>query len=293
MLPSLPTTIRERGWQLGTGLLRQLPPRVRGSLLAATVLVGPFVFTARGWLRLLALQKLGAGARARVAGPDGLVALGVREWAGRPLFVRPDGTDWETAHASLIGRYHRVPPELSEVRTILDLGANIGATVADLAAAYPAARVVGVELDADNVGLALRNIDRWRDRASIVHGAVWTTDGEIAYGGDRGEWAYRVLPAMDARTAAGAIDTVPAFSLTTLLDMVAADGDVDYVKMDVEGTERFLLEDGEGWAGRVRCLQVEVHRPYEVATCAQNLGRLGFRTIVDPDGIPSVTAFRR
>jgi hypothetical protein len=159
-LSSVRAAMRERGRRVAADILRRLPPRIGGSLLAATVLVGPFVFTARGWLRLLTLQKLGPGARARVAGPDGLAALGVRDWDGQPLWVHTEGTDWETAHASLIGRYHRLPPEVQDVRTILDLGANIGATVADLAAAHPAARVLGVELDADNVELARRNILR-------------------------------------------------------------------------------------------------------------------------------------
>jgi FkbM family methyltransferase len=281
------TSGREHGRRAAAAILQRLPGRLGRSLLVATMLVGPFVFTARGWLRLLALQKLGA-----VAHRDGTVALGVREWGGRPLFVRPAGTDWETAHASLIGRYHRAPPDLGELRTILDLGANIGATVADLAAAHPDARVVGVEPDAANVAIARRNVERWHDRASIVQGAVWTEDGEIAYGGDRGEWAYRVLPAMDERTEAAAIATVPAFSMNTLIDMLAPGGDVDYVKMDVEGAERFLLDSAE-WAGRVRCLQVEVHAPWDVAACRRSLDRLGFDTAADVGGILSVTARRR
>jgi len=269
-------------------VLRRLPGRLGRSLLVATVLVGPFVFTARGWLRLLALQKLVAPARR-----SGVVALGVRDWDGRPLFVRPAGTDWETAHASLIGRYHRAPAGLAEVRTILDLGANIGATVADLAAAHPGARVLGVEPDGANAAIARRNVEPWSDRASIIQGAVWTEDGEIAYGGDRGEWAYRVLPAMDERTDAAAIATVPALSMTTLIDMLAPGGVVDYVKMDVEGAERFLLDGSADWAGRVRCLQVEVHAPYNVAACRSSLDRLGFDTTAEAAGILSVTALRR
>lgn len=281
-------TLRQWGRREASLLLRRLPDRLGRSLLVASALVGPFVFTMRGWLRLLALQKLGAHARR-----TGVVALGVREWDGRPLFVRPTGTDWETAHASLIGRYHRAPEELTGVRTILDLGANIGATVADLAAAHPGARVLGIEPDAANVAVARRNVQPWRDRASIVQGAVWTEDGEIAYGGDRGEWAYRVLPAMDERTDAAAIATVPAFSMTTLIDMLSPDDDVDYVKMDVEGAERFLLDGSADWAGRVRCLQVEVHAPWDVAACRRSLERLGFDTTPDAGGVLSVTALRR
>ena len=178
------------------------------------------------------------------------------------------------------------------MRTILDLGANIGATVADLADAYPEAEVLGVELDADNVAMAQRNVAGAGPRASILHGAVWTADGEVAYGGDRGAWAYRVVEAMDDRTRAAEMATVPAFSLTTLVDRLAPGGRVDYVKMDVEGAERFLLADGDGWAERVRCLQVEVHLPLDVAGCARMMEALGFQVTADPTGIPSVTGTR-
>jgi FkbM family methyltransferase len=269
-------------------VLQRLPERLRASLLVQSLLLGPFVFTIRGWLALLTLQRLPSLGAAR----SGLVALGVRDWGGEPFYVRPRGTDWQTAHASLIGRYHRPPAELRDVHTILDLGANIGATVGDLAAAYPAARVLGVEMDAANAAVAERNVRRWADRASILHGAVWSEDGEIAYGGDRGEWAYRVLPAMDERTAAAAIDTVPAFSLTTLIDRLAPGGMVDYVKMDVEGAERFLLDHDDGWAARVRCMEVEVHLPLDVATCTHQLQSIGFRVVRDSAGRPTVMAYR-
>ena len=275
-----------------TAMVGRLPTRLRRSLLFTTVVIGPVVFTLRSWLRLLALQKLGPAIVGRVTGSDGLVALEVRDWGGRPLYVRPGTTDWETAQVSLIAQAHRPPPGLGDVRTILDLGTNIGATVADLADTYPAAQVLGVELDAANVVMAERNTAGWRPRASILHGAVWTEDGEVAYGGDRGEWAYRVLDAMDDRTRAAELATVPAFSLTTLFDRLAPGGTVDYVKMDVEGAERFLLTNGDGWSERVRCLQVEVHLPLDVAGCARMLEELGFQVTTDPTGIPSVTGLR-
>jgi FkbM family methyltransferase len=290
--PDSPTAARHIVRSVLAATVRRLPARLRGSLLFTTVVLGPAVFTVRGWLRLLALQKLGPAITGRIAGSDGLVALEVRDWAGRPFYVRPETTDWETAQVSLIAQVHRPPAGLDNVRTILDLGANVGATVADLADAYPEAQVLGVELDAANVAMAQRNTAGWRSRASILHGAVWTEDGEVAYGGHRGEWAYRVLDAMDDRTRAAAMATVPAFSLTTLVDRLAPGGTVDYVKMDVEGAERFLLADGEGWSERVRCLQVEVHLPLDVAGCARMMEELGFQVTADPTGIPAVTGLR-
>jgi hypothetical protein len=50
---------------------------------------------------------------------------------------------------------------------------------------------------------------------------------------------------------------------------------VDYVKMDVEGAERALLGQSEGWVGAVRCLKVEVHQPYTVTECVRDLERVG------------------
>jgi FkbM family methyltransferase len=285
-------TMRDQARAVVASLLSRLPKRLRRSLLVTNLALGPFVFTGRGWLRLLTLQKLPSALVARVTASDGFVALGVRDWAGQPVYVRPTGTDWETAEVSLIARPHRPPADLSGVRTILDLGTNIGVTVADLAHVYDEARVLGVEPDAANVSLAMRNVAPWRHRVTILQGAAWTADGEIEYGGERGEWAYRVLPAMDERTAAAAIETVPAFSMLTLVDRVAPGGVVDYVKMDIEGAERFVLADGQGWADRVRCLQVEVHLPYDVASCCADLERLGFRVAPEPNGIPSVTALR-
>ena len=68
------------------------------------------------------------------------------------------------------------------LRLVWDLGANIGLTMADLAERHPGARIVGVELDAENaalargqhgpVGDALRGRSRRR---------VWPDDGEMRY----------------------------------------------------------------------------------------------------------------
>jgi FkbM family methyltransferase len=63
---------------------------------------------------------------------------------------------------------------------ILDLGANIGITVADNARRYPGARLIAVELDPENAELARLNTAPWADRVELLQGAVWTEDGEIA-----------------------------------------------------------------------------------------------------------------
>jgi FkbM family methyltransferase len=269
-------------------LIRRLPPRVRKTRLIDSLLLGPSVFAPRSWLRFLELEKF----------PDRLppgadtVALDIRPFDGQVIQVRPGGSDWEVVHSALFEGYHRPPSDLAPVRTILDLGSNIGVTVADLASLYPQARILGIELDADNVELARQNTSRFSDRVEVLHGAAWTEDGKISYGGDRGEWGYQVAPAMTADAPQSIIGEVPAYSLSTLIDRLAPNGSVDYLKMDVEGAEIQLLGDGAKWAERVRCINVEIHVPFDVRACARELTRLGFSAAPDPSGTTCVLGYR-
>jgi FkbM family methyltransferase len=144
---------------------------------------------------------------------------------------------------------------------------------------FPGARVLGVELDRCNAALAERNIAPWRERAEVLHAAVWTSSGEVAYTGVVGEeWGYKVAES-HASDGAGLRGIAPALTMPELLDRLGET--VDYVKMDVEGAEAALLADASAWARRVRCIKVEVHAPYHVARCKRDLRALGFAVTDD------------
>jgi FkbM family methyltransferase len=132
-----------------------------------------------------------------------------------------------------------------------------------------------VELDRDNFRLCERNITVYGDRCKVRWGAAWCWDGTVRYGGDT-EWGYRVSADSDDQLAREA----PAFSIDTLLDDLAVDT-VDFVKMDIEGAEEHVLRHGGPWCDRVRSMKVEIHAPYSVPTCLNDLGRQGFSCEVD------------
>jgi hypothetical protein len=207
---------------------------------------------------------------ARIAhheGSDGrAVGLRLRPLGGRTVLVRPSTSDVDTVWGTFARGYHRPPPELGgrRLELIFDLGANIGLTMADLAVRFPETRIVGVELDEDNVLLARANLAPWRERCELVHGAAWIADTPAFYA-----------------PLSGPV-TVPAFSLGTLLDRHARGRRVDYMKIDVEGAESALLREAVEWASRVDCINVEVHDPYRVDECEQDLKALGFHTRADP-----------
>jgi FkbM family methyltransferase len=208
--------------------------------------------------------------------PAGSVPVGVRlrALAGHEVALRPHTADNLALIGTFMGRHHLPPPEAAvDPRLIWDLGSNIGLTVADLACAYPSATIVGVELDDANAELARRNTAAWSDRCEVLRGAVWTEDGVVTYTRPPGdEQGFHI----DDSAGSGAPHAdAPAITLDGLLARVR--GDVDYVKMDIEGAEREVLRNNTAWAARVRSIKVEVHPPYSVEECMADLSELGFR----------------
>jgi FkbM family methyltransferase len=198
---------------------------------------------------------------------------------GRPISIRAGTKDADVVFNTFVHQFHLPPRNLParQVKVILDLGANIGCTMAHLAGRYPQATVIGVELDSDNASMGRRNIAPWGGRCRLIEGAIWPYDGEVQY--DRvvgAEDGFRVCTGSDGQ--GGRMTTARSISLSTLVREWCPPGQaIDYMKMDIEGAERGVLQTNTGWSDRVRCIKVELHR-YSPEECEADLGRLGFRT---------------
>jgi len=216
---------------------------------------------------------------------DELYSLAVRELGGQAIHCRPATTDIEVFDDTFFGRYHLPPDSIKPVRTVLDLGSNIGLTVAHFAARLPAAKVVGIELDRSNFELCVRNTEPFKSSCRVVHGAVWSTAGTVGYDGNT-NWGFAVTETeCPERTA-------QAYTMTQLLDMFPTER-VDFVKMDVEGAEGALLENAQEWIGRIRCLKVELHSPWTREWCVDRLREYGMECASDDRHRACVIAFNR
>ena len=71
--------------------------------------------------------------------------------------------------------------------------------------------------------------------------------------------------------------TTDALSPYSLLALAGPGAVVDFAKIDIEGAEIELLRHNAGWAHRVRTMAVEVHAPYTVDECRDDLARAGLR----------------
>jgi len=162
---------------------------------------------------------------------------------GREVELRLGTTDDQIFHEAFVKQFH-LPPEQISPATVLDLGCNIGLTVAHFEALWPDADIIGVDLDADNCVVARRNCRR----ARILNVAVSAISGTQTYSGEEA-WSFRLDPSGDR--------VVESRTLDELTDLIG--GRADFVKMDIEGAEWEVVQAPGEWPERVGSLLIEIH----------------------------------
>jgi FkbM family methyltransferase len=206
--------------------------------------------------------------------PGTEVALKVRRLPGASLLCRSGTSDAEVLWDVFWGQYHLPETALPAAPVIFDLGANVGYSCFDFGTLFPGARIIGVELDEDNVVLARRNTAVLGDACQIVHGAIWRDDGEVSYSKQNEEWGYQVSRGAE-EMAEGAEVRVRALSIDTLMRETGVTW-VDYMKIDIEGAEDDVLEPDAAWLQRTGMVSLEVHAPATIEKCTAVLEQAGF-----------------
>jgi FkbM family methyltransferase len=142
----------------------------------------------------------------------------------------------------------------TEPRLVFDLGANVGYTSVYFALRWPGARVVAVEPVPSNVALLRRNVSAF-PQIDVVEGGAWPRPGRLAVeDAGKGYWGMRVREARDS-------GRVRAVTIPELMERAGADW-IDFVKIDIEGSELELFSDETEWLGAVGALMLELHDRY-------------------------------
>lgn len=160
---------------------------------------------------------------------------------------------------------------------IIDLGSNIGVSVAYFKCCYPHAKIYAVEDDPRIFGYLIGNLKRlgFQD-VQTTNMAAWSSDMELAFlpdGADGGRIG-------SSTTVKGAIH-VKAFDMGSFLDPFEL---VELLKMDVEGAEWEILRVCERQMHKIKRLFVEYHSEFgkeqNLDSIINILTRNGFRTII-------------
>ena len=171
----------------------------------------------------------------------------------QPVYCRRTFSDLFILYQALVleessWRFVRPP------RLIIDAGANIGLVSVNYARQFPEARIVAIEPDEQNFALLCRNTDRYPGIYPI-RGGVWSKAGWLIIANPQEQsMSLRVEPVQQPQS--GAIRAMT-------IDQVIVDsglGRADLLKMDIEGAEREVFQDGaERWLDRIDGILVELH----------------------------------
>jgi FkbM family methyltransferase len=206
----------------------------------------------------------------RLLSPGAPIDVYVEPLEPWPLRIRPGTSDLRVLDEAYSGLDHLPAEELAEPQVIVDLGAHIGATAAHLGHLYPSALIVAVELDRSNAELCAHNLAPLEHRVTVVTAAIAPQDGSVCYGTSDDHAAHRAQESGDA--------SVVALSLDTLLDRTAHGMVVDYMKVDIPGSEGQVIRVGGRWSTRVSSIKVALYDDYAFARAEEDLSTLGFKT---------------
>jgi FkbM family methyltransferase len=235
-----------------------------------------FHFTRRrDWLWLMCVSAVHA-----LSGPLGLrgVHCRVRLPADpRPVTIRLGTADFRgLVEVYLQDVYAFATPALTSlvppVSMVVDLGANIGLTVRLWSRLFPAATIIVVEPDAENITLCATNASAVHERVKFFRCFVADMAGSAAIDRTFGTWAYRM-------SRLGGSPEGEAIVVRTMPDIISeADlgaTQIDLLKCDIEGTEAALFRGGPAWLRRVRAILAEVHGSYTPADLAADVHAAG------------------
>jgi FkbM family methyltransferase len=156
----------------------------------------------------------------------------------------------------------------SDIRTIVDVGANIGASVLLWSRAFPRARIVAVEPDSENINLCRKTAELGGANADFVEAFVGGTPRRAAIDRGNGAWAYRLAP--DSGSTA---EDIPVVTLGELIASSGIGSPVDLIKLDCEGAEAEIMPRCASWINSVRWLAIELNEDYTLSRLEADLRR--------------------
>jgi FkbM family methyltransferase len=179
---------------------------------------------------------------------------------GKPIWLRPRTSDYYIYQQVFRDEEYSNVDGVTDVKSVLDCGANIGLASIYFLNRFPGSRVLAVEPDPDNALMCRRNLLAYGSRAKVLQGGVWSECGRLTvvpseFGpGQKCGMQVRRFQRGDPEEA-----TVDGFDVSSLMAYGEID-QVDILKLDIERSELTLFSSSPDlWLPRVRNLVIELH----------------------------------
>lgn len=179
---------------------------------------------------------------------------------GFDVLLRPCTTDLKVARDSLGDELEPTISYFSDdyEGIIVDAGGYIGTSALKLARAFPLARVIVLEPNADNYFLLQRNV-AGVDNITPVKAALSNQSGPgKLMDRQTGEWGYTIVDTPEDAPELPSFSEVEKISVQDFLQ-VHSINEIGIFKVDIEGAEAQLFDEAEAWLDRTDLLIIELH----------------------------------
>jgi FkbM family methyltransferase len=162
----------------------------------------------------------------------------------RTIFYRSAADRGAMAHFFIPGT-RIVDNPVHPVRVIVDAGANIGVETIRMRHFHPQARVLAIEPSSGNYDVLHENVKQDEKWVETIPRGVWSTETGIrVLAGDTNE-GFSVRPIEPGETA-----DLEAITMNAILER--AGGEIDILKMDIEGSEYEVFLHNTEWVNHVK-----------------------------------------
>ncbi|HVO61183.1 MAG TPA: FkbM family methyltransferase [Terriglobales bacterium] len=216
----------------------------------------------------------------------GVEKVNVRFQESGRTFVLPlrlNGVDGALAHDIFVNRPYDISSEAGDIRTILDLGGNVGFGTLLFHAYFPSASIATVEPLPSNMQLLQQTVALNHIPATLFEAAVGVEDGRVEVRVADDPTASSITPGVETKRSI----TAQQISVPSIMKKMGW-RHIDLLKIDIEGYEKTLFSSGNDWLRHVGLIVGEAHAhvQYYFEDVVRDLAPFGFRVTLkraDPE----------
>lgn len=161
---------------------------------------------------------------------------------------------------------------------IIDCGANIGLSVIYFKKLYPNCKIIAFEPDSKIYEACQYNLNQFGFQdVQLINAGIWNFDGNLNFLSDN---------SLGGRICEKIEEDKDVYSISVVNFKKYLNQPIDFLKIDIEGSELEILEDCQGYLGLVKNIFIEYHshinKPQQLQKLVSILSQAGFRYYIKP-----------